>query len=156
MRTLVVYYSRTGITKKVGESVAASLQADKEELISVMDRSGAIGYLKSGKEATLKKLGAIKPASNDPGTYDLVIIGTPVWAWNISSPVRTYLTQNIGKFKQLAFFETRAGEGTNRPFVEMEAITGVKPVATLSLTTKEVVTNSAEDRIKEFISKLHG
>ena len=27
----------------------------------------------------------------DPLAYDLIFIGTPVWAWNISPPIRTFL-----------------------------------------------------------------
>jgi len=54
MRALVVYYSRTGHTKKVGDGIAKELQCDSEELIDTVNRSGPIGWLNSGRQAMRK------------------------------------------------------------------------------------------------------
>ena len=55
MKTLVVLYSRTGTTKKVGEEIAAALKADVEEIIDTKKRSGPIGYVQAGRDAMKKK-----------------------------------------------------------------------------------------------------
>ena len=44
MRSLVVYYSRTGVTKKVAEAISRKLGSDVEEIIDQRDRSGPKGY----------------------------------------------------------------------------------------------------------------
>jgi len=132
-KILVVYYSRTGITKKLALYLADKLSCDIEEIFSAVDRRGAKGWALSGQEATEKTLTDIKPTVKNPADYDLIIIGTPIWSFNVASPVRTYLSQNKDKFKKVAFFCTEAGVGHQRAFKEMATLYGQQPVATLVL-----------------------
>ena len=50
MRSLVVYYSRTGVTKKVAEAISQMLGADIEEIIDRRDRRGPKGFFTGGRE----------------------------------------------------------------------------------------------------------
>jgi len=52
---LIVYYSRSGFTKQLVQELAVHLHADLEEIIDKKDRSGAIGYLFSGRDAWQEK-----------------------------------------------------------------------------------------------------
>ena len=117
MKTLIVFYSITGTTRKVAHEIQKLLKADEEELID-KNRSGPVGYLQAGKEATLEKLTEIKPIQKDPKKYDLVIIGTPIWAYNMCSAIRTYLTEK--KLKKVAFFCTMDNSGDDRTFKKMQ------------------------------------
>jgi len=153
-KILLVYYSRTGITKKIAEKIASKLSCDIEAIKSVKNYLGPIGYLLAGREATLKKSAKIEPTIKNPADYDLIILGTPIWSFNISSPIRTYLVENKEKTKNLAAFCTMGGSGDVRAFGEMEKISGQKPITTLSLLTKEVVENKVEEKIQEFTNNL--
>ncbi|MFH0892071.1 MAG: flavodoxin domain-containing protein [Candidatus Falkowbacteria bacterium] len=156
MKTLIVYYSRTKTTKKVAEALAQKLEADLEEIIDKKDRAGAFGYLSAGRDATRRYLTDIEPAKKAAGDYDLVIIGTPIWSWNLSTPVRTYLSENkeiLYKIKT-AFFSTMSGSGHERAGREMGGIIGREPVATLGLLTKEVVRDEYGSKLEEFINKI--
>ena len=154
MNTLLVYYSRTGTTKKVAEAITKNLNCQVEEILSVKDRKGAMGYIVSGKEATMKTPAEIEETKIDSAQFDCVIIGTPIWAWNVSSPVRAYLVANKGKFKKVAFFCTQGGSGDSRAFLEMEKICAVKPESSLTLLTKEVVVGDFEEKVKDFCRGL--
>jgi flavodoxin len=88
--------------------------------------------------------------AKDPVDYDLVIIGTPIWGWNMCSLVRSYAEKNKGKIKKAAFFATMGGSGDEKAFVEMAEIIGVKPVATLGLKTTEVAKGLSDEKIKKF------
>jgi hypothetical protein len=55
---------------------------------------GVFDYLRSGMDTTFKRLPVTKKTEKDPALYDVVAIGTPVWATKMSTPVRTYLFQN--------------------------------------------------------------
>jgi flavodoxin len=154
-KTLVVFYSRTGTTKKVAQGIAGLMRCDVEELVDKNDRKGVIGYLSGGKDATKKATTDLQPVSKDPSRYGLVIIGTPVWSWNVTPAVRTYLRSHAGKFKSVAFFCTMAGNGSERTFESMEAECGKKPKSTLALLTREVVDGTSTEKIKAFTASLN-
>ena len=154
MKTLIVFYSRTGTTKKVAERLARELNADLEELVDQDKRLGALGYLKSGREAMQKKLATILPPQKNPTDYDLVIIGTPVWAHAMSCAIRTYLTDQKGKVSKIALFATQSGSGGETVLRQIEELTGLVSRAKLIVTTKEAVKDGYEDKLNAFIKQL--
>ncbi|MGW8184964.1 MAG: flavodoxin family protein [Candidatus Moraniibacteriota bacterium] len=153
-KILVTYYSRTQTTRKVAENLAEKLGADIEEVKDTVDRTGVKGYWFSGKDATLRKLTVLEKSEKNLSDYDMVIIGTPIWSWNMSVPVRTYITENKDKFPDVAFFCTMGGSGDERAFKDMSEIIGKKPISILALKTVEVVKNSAEEKIEEFVKSV--
>lgn len=154
MKTLIVFYSRSGNTRKVAQAIAAKLGADLEEIIDPKDRSGALGWMAAGKDATFKSATPIKPVEKDPGLYDRVIVGTPVWAFTMASPVRTYLTQHGKGIKQAAFFCTLGGSGDKRTFEDMQGLCGKEPLATAAILEKDIKKDSFGPAIETFVQKL--
>lgn len=106
MKTLVVYYSRTGNTKFVAEEVTAELGADMEEIIDLKNREGKLGWLSSSRDATGNRQTKIEETKKDPKDYDLIVIGTPVWAWSPSSAIRSYVATHDLSGKNVALFFT--------------------------------------------------
>ena len=153
-KRLVVFYSRTGTTKKIAQEISRALKADVEEIIDTKNRSGALGYILAGKDATQEKTAEIMPLERDARKYDLVIIGTPVWAWNMTPAVRAYLKQNKDKIKKAAFFCTEGGSGAEVTFKKMHEIIGKKPISTLELKTSEVTKNEYLQKLKEFLKPI--
>lgn len=154
MKRLVVFYSRSGVTKKIAQKISKRLKADIEEIIDLKDRSGAIGYLKAGRDATLKKLTKIKSTKKSPKNYDIVIIGTPVWAWTISPAIRTYIETNKDDFKKVAFFCTMGGDGDKQSFQVMQKLCKKKPLKTCSLKTAEVTKSNCDKKLERFCECL--
>lgn len=153
-RILLVYYSRTGITKKVSETISSLIDCDIEEIIDKKDRSGALGYLGAGRDATLKNLTDINLVKSNPLNYDLILIGTPVWAFTMSVAIRTYISQNADKFNKVAFFCTEGGTGHERTFKEMSELCNKQPIATMFLLTKDVLQNKCSESINNFINNF--
>lgn len=154
MKTLIVFYSRTGTTKKVAQAMAEKLGADVEEIFDTVDRSGVVGYLKSGRDAMKKKLTLLKPASKDPAEYDLVVIGTPNWGRHMATPIRTYIVEQKDRIKKAAFFCTQGGSGDEKLFLEMEEVLDKKPEAALTVLAREVSKNNYSEKMENFISQL--
>jgi flavodoxin len=110
LKSLVVYYSRTGNARFVAETIAAEIGADIEEIIDLKKRGGAFGFLIGGFDAWRGKLTEIAPANKSPAGYDLVVIGTPVWGGRPTPAIRTYLKQNDLSGKKVAVFFARGGK----------------------------------------------
>nr|WP_295161616.1 flavodoxin [uncultured Methanobrevibacter sp.] len=150
MKSLVVYYSRSNITKKLAENIANKINADIEEVIPKVNYQGKIGYARGGKDAITEKIVELEALKYDPQDYDLVYIGAPVWASKAANPIISYLKQNEGKFSEVKFFMTAGSSGFESSFKQMEKYSK-KPVKTLALTTKEVKKDLCEDKINSFI-----
>ncbi len=106
MKTLVVYYSRTGNTKFVAEEITAELGADIEEIIDLKNREGKLGWLSASRDATGNRQTKIAETKRDPKNYDLIVIGTPIWAWSPSSAIRSYVATHDLSGKKVALFFT--------------------------------------------------
>ncbi|MEW6686210.1 MAG: flavodoxin [Candidatus Edwardsbacteria bacterium] len=154
MKALVVFYSRTGRTKKIAEHIADILKCDMEEIFDTTSRAGLLGYIRAGRDATYKKLTTIRKTEKEPSLYNIVIIGTPVWAFTMSPAVRTYITENKDKFEKVAFFCTEGGVGGEQTLKEMEVLCGKKPLSLLELRTEEIMRGKHIQKIKEFIEKV--
>lgn len=119
-KILVIYYSLGGTTERVAESVAEATNAD---LLALRPRKeiGAQGFPKypvGGFQVLTKKKPALQPLEKDPRGYDLLFIGTPVWANCYAPAVRTFFSQIYLEDKAVALFCTcRATVG--RTFREM-------------------------------------
>jgi flavodoxin len=156
MNTLLVYYSRTGTTRKVGEHIAKLLDSEIEEIVDLTNRNGPIGYLAGGRDATLGKITSIRALEKKPSKYGMIIIGSPVWAWTMAPAIRSFVHQNkpFLKGKKFAFFCTMGGSGDKQLFEHLEALLEEKPIATLSLLTKEIAKDEYAEKIKEFVEKI--
>jgi len=156
MKTLIVYYSRTGLTKKIATLISTKLKADIDEIIDKKNRSGAVGYVRAGRDAMKEKLTSIT-YTHDPKDYDIILIGGPVWAWTVSPAVRTYLDTNVDalKIKQVAFFATQGSSGAEKKFEAMKNMLGMKPVATLIVNGKDFKSEVHMQKVNKFIDTLH-
>jgi flavodoxin len=154
MKTLVVFYSRNGHTKKIGHVLGQALACDTEEFYDTTNRMGFFGWLRSGRDAMRKKLTIIKQISHNPSDYDLVILGTPNWGGMPCPAIRTYLVQNLRNFKSVAFFCTHGGSSADRVFAELERICERKAVALLNVKTEDVNKDLFADKIKQFVEKI--
>jgi len=154
-KVLVVYYSRTGTTKKLAEAIAAALGCETEELVDTKDRKGVKGYMKAGRDAMKKRITVLEPVRNDPAGYDLVILGTPVWAWSMAPAVRTYIAEHKEALGKVAFFLTTGGTGIERTFEHMATACGKEPVATLGLKAKEVKKGDLAAQVEGFVAALN-
>jgi hypothetical protein len=153
-RTLVVYHSRTGNTRRVAQTLAPRLHADLDEIRLSESRRGPVGYVRCAVEAIAELIPNVL-SSRDPHDYGLVIVGTPVWFWSLSSPVRRYLRKVRSAPAQFAFFCTLGGSGALLVFETMTTLIGRMPVATLALTAAEIAARDNE-KIGAFIQALHG
>ena len=142
---LVVYYSRTGATRKAAEYITKQLGADMEEIIDMKKRSGIWGFLIGGRDALRRKETEINEIKKDPSKYDLVIAGSPMWAGNITPATRTYLNKFKTDIKSVAFFATSGGSNQEKIFEEAKNLLDKEIISLMGICTKELKDDSVFD-----------
>ncbi len=153
-KTLIVYYSLTGHTRQIAEAIAAAHDADLEVIADTFNRDTGLGRFRSALEGFLGLRAGIAPVKHDPADYDLVVVGTPIWAARLSSPVRAYLTQQRGALKRVAFFSTHGGLGGGWSLNSMAKITGQTPIAQMVIAERQLNTAVAQEKIAEFARQI--
>lgn len=111
MKTLVAFYSLDGNTKYLAEAVARQLQADLLEIRpkKPYPSRGFQKYLRGGMSVIFRECPKLADQNTDPGAYQNLIIGTPVWAGSYSAPIHSFLRQNRFRNKKIALFACHAG-----------------------------------------------
>ncbi|MBN2017995.1 MAG: flavodoxin [Candidatus Cloacimonetes bacterium] len=120
VKSLVVYYSLEENTHYLAESIAECIGADLLRLVPVKDiKNTKTKYLVGGRQAVMKKKPKLLPCDKNPEDYDMIIIGTPVWASTITPAVRSFLSSITFKDKKIGLFCCHRG-GPGKTLVYME------------------------------------
>lgn len=88
--------------------------------------------------------------------YELVILGTPVWAWSVTSPVRTFLIDHADDLPRVAFFATCGSSGMERTFAQMRAIAKQLPVAQIGFNQQQIGTAAYAAALSRFVYDVQG
>lgn len=155
-RILVVCYSRTGRTRRLAETIALQCDADLDWIKDRAPRQGPIGWLRSALQGLLHRTPWIQPARRPVGDYSLVIIGTPVWAWNMASPVRSYLSRYGDRCRRVAFFCTCGGAGADKVLADLQRLSGKRALATLALPQHVIDQDQFEVPVEQFVRRFNG
>jgi flavodoxin len=136
-KILVVYYSRTGTTARVADMLGAELGADVERIREPgkhASRLGARGYVRSLLDVMRHHRVEVMPPTHTLHDYDIVVIGTPVWAGSPCAPVQAWLQENSRHLRHVAFFCSFGKRGSESAFVRMSEISHKLPVATCAIS----------------------
>jgi flavodoxin len=112
-KILIVYYSLTGSTRFIAETLEEELEADILELkpIKELNPDSGMKFMWGGAQARMKKKPELENFEISPLEYDLVILGTPVWAWTFNPAIRSFLSMFDLTEKKVALWTCSAGKG---------------------------------------------
>ncbi len=157
MKLLIVFYSRKGVTRRLAHRLAEAFAGHDcciEQIIDLNDRSGPIGFLRSGYDSLFGRLTRIESPTEYPSDYDLVLIGTPVWTGALTPAIRTYLSQFGGSSKNVAYFCTFGLAGYKKVFRGLRKFFKFEPIAQLALKNHQVKTEQFTEQVNEFAAKI--
>ncbi|MFR0568412.1 flavodoxin [Bifidobacterium apri] len=117
MKTLVVYFTESGCTRRVAQTIAEATGATLHELKAAEPYTAAdLDWRDSGSRvnreandpAVRQSVKLADTSVPDWDSYDVVFIGAPVW-WGVAAwPIDDFLTSNDFTGKKLAAFVTSA------------------------------------------------
>ena len=111
MKAIVVYYSLDGNTKIIADAIAEEMDCEFLRLVPKKDvpNKGVMKYFWGGKQVTLKEKPELLPYDKNLNEYDLIIIGSPVWAGSFVSVFNTFFSEVFINNKKVALFCTYMG-----------------------------------------------
>ncbi|MFA6215113.1 MAG: flavodoxin [Patescibacteria group bacterium] len=112
MKAIVIYYSLTGNTKFIAEQIAQKSGAEILALKPEKDFKAGhnlVTILWGGRQSMTKVKPKLLPLTKNPADYDLIFLGTPVWAFTFAPAVRSFLAENKIKDKKIALFLCHGG-----------------------------------------------
>jgi len=143
-RVLVVYFSQGVATRAVAEDLAKLTGADLEAIVERKARPGFFGFMGAGMDATLGKATPIAKPFYDPAGYDAVFVCTPVWAWSLCPPVRSWLRLFRGSFSRAAFVTVSGDTRPDDIVAAMSEESGIAPFAIAGFAERDLYPENRE------------
>lgn len=128
MKTIIVYYSMSGNTDFAAREIAARLGADtlRIEPEKTYPDKGLRKFFWGGKSAVMAETPPLRTYQFPAEAYEQVILGFPVWAGNLTPPLRTFLRDNAAALagKRVSAFACESGSGGEKALARLREALG--------------------------------
>ena len=113
----VIYFSLDGNTRYLAQTIADAVGATVIEIKpeAAQKGKGSLKHIWGSTQVTLPEEPPIAPIEDDLQSYDLLFLGTPVWAGGVAPPVRTFIREREFFRRDFAVFASYSGR-TGRVF----------------------------------------
>jgi len=119
MKTIILFYSFSGKTKKLAEQKAREINADIEEVMEVKKPSMLGAFFSGVFKAVKRRKISIKPIQSDPAKYDQIIIMAPVWA-GFPAPAFNNIVEQIPSGKKVEIIMvSESGKSRSKGTIEL-------------------------------------
>jgi flavodoxin len=113
MKSVVIYYSYSGNTRKVARVLADGLRQDSEcAEIELKPADESRSFLAQCRRAFKHIRAKLEPVNYDLSGYDIICLGSPVWAFGPAPALNTYLDNCSGISGKNIILFTTYGSGT--------------------------------------------
>lgn len=137
-KTLVVFFSRMGYTRKYAYNLKEELDADIYEVKATEHTQGTSGFWWCGRFGMHGWPMDIEEISVPLEEYEKVVICTPIWVFRICGPIRSFCMKASGKIKAvdyvLVHFQPSAYESA---FKEMDSLLGINYEKATSICSQQ-------------------
>lgn len=123
---LVVYFSASGVTRKVADRLARTIRADQYEIEPVNKYTGVdLDWHDKRSRTTIEmedKTARPEMKEKHIGLekYDTIILGFPVWWYTAPRIINTFIESNNLEGKKVYVFVTSGGSGSEGSFKDLK------------------------------------
>jgi len=156
MQSTIIYYSYSGNTRKVAHVLAQYLKDKSDvDIIELEPQDESHSFFGQCRRAFLKKRAKIETVDFNLSGYDLICLGTPVWAFAPTPATNTYLDKCFGlENKEVILFTTYgSGTGNQRCLNYMQSILTKKGVKHFNRFSIQQFKVNNEDFITKVINE---
>ena len=148
----------SGNTDYTAKSIAEDLDADLIEIRpeKAYPDKGFRKFFWGGKSAVMAETPKLEPYTFDAEAYDRVIFGFPVWAGNVTPPIRTFVKEQDLREKRIAAFACQSGAGAEKAFGKLKAALGIETLEAelVLIDPKDKPSAENEKKLEAFCAEL--
>ena len=125
-KTLVAYFSASGVTKRVAQNLAVAGEADIYEIRPAVPYTSAdLNWMDKNSRSTIEsKDRSSRPELADKdadiAAYDRVFVGFPIWWYTAPAIIKTFLESYDFSGKTIVLFATSGGSGLGNTAKDLE------------------------------------
>ena len=158
MKSLVVYYSLTGETKLVAQTIAEALSATLVEITETKPRKlGPLIYLVGGFGAITNRRSKITPVDVDLKQYERIFVGSPIWASRPVPAVNSFVYQTDFEGRNVVSFFSMGGDSSEKTLANITEkiqkrggkVAGSFAIRSYKVSDEEMIA-SAKEAIKKY------
>ena len=151
-KTLVAYFSASGVTAKVAEKLSKAIDADLYEIAPAEPYTKAdLNWMDKKSRSTVEmndrsSRPAIATKVDDMDQYDTVFVGFPIWWYREPSIIDTFMESYDFTGKKIVPFATSGGSGLGDSYKTMQALApGAKVI-----NGEKFTVSVSEEKLKEW------
>lgn len=154
-KTLVAYFSASGVTKKTAEKLAAAANADSFEIIPVQPYTDEdLDWTDKKSRSTIEmndpsSRPAIAEKLENMGGYDIVFVGFPVWWYVEPRIIDTFLDSYDFSGKTVVPFATSGGSGLGKTADNFRKILGKN----VTVENGRLLNRASESELRAFVAE---
>lgn len=155
-KKLVAYFSASGVTKNVAESLAEAAGADLYEIRPQTPYSSAdLNWMdKNSRSSVEMNDPSFRPALADMAAdieeYDVIFIGFPIWWYTAPAIIRTFLKAYDFSGKVIVPFATSGGSGLGKTIETLQELVPAAVVKDGKLLNGRIHT----EELKKWVNKI--
>lgn len=155
MKTLILYYSRTGSTQAIADALAMALDAKIATIKCPRYSGGWFRYLLAGYDSVKGRLPPIDVPDLTFRDFDSIVLGTPIWTSYPATPMRSFLSSNPKLPDRVSLFLTYGGHSPPQKAEQFVSdLVPVKLGTTLSIAQEAVVDGAYSELVAKFVQEL--
>ena len=125
MKTLVAYFSASGVTRRQAEVLAEATGADLFEIVPEKPYTEAdLKYMNPLARCNKEKLGRkdvpVAATIENFDQYDVVLLGFPIWYGGAPNVINTFAKGYDWQVKRIGIFATSGGSGIGRTAAKLQ------------------------------------
>jgi len=151
MKSVVLYFSRTGNSKRIAQKIADRAGVEIAEISDDKKWGGIIGFIRGGfYSVNMKTTNPSVTPAVDLNAFDKVIFVSPMWASNVAPAVYSYIKKEKDNIKELHLLINSGGIPTDDSITRIETSVG-KPDYRYSISARA---DNEEAVVNEIVKKL--
>lgn len=147
---LVVFYSYTGVCRRAAQLIAAHHDWPLGEIRDTRLRAGFLGGVRCVLDSLFRLRPSIRYEGPNPASFRTVILISPIWAYRMAGPMRSFLSENGPRIHRFAQVTLMNAGGASQAVAEAQQLIGHPAILSIEFLSREFEDGTATSHLLRF------